>query len=145
MKLLCFQTKLWILKCEFEVNTSEEWRVGVRSLVHDTSGIEASVLELQNRDHEEWQTSQLFTWTYTNQTSCNIFGEWTKHMQTHIHKTHHGLDLGETIAFPFIMFYVPSHGTNIQMSFCLGTPRLEFRNKLGLSQLWRPITLWTFN
>ncbi len=42
------------------------------------------------------------------------------------HKTHHGLDLGETTTFPLIVFYVLGHGANIQMSFC---PDLNMLNK----------------
>jgi hypothetical protein len=34
--------------------------------------------------------------------SESIFGAWTRHGHTRIHKTHHSSDLGETITFPFI-------------------------------------------
>jgi hypothetical protein len=67
---------------------------------------------------------QLLTWTYTNQItswlvhSWDTFGIQTNHMQTHIHKTHHGLDLGEATTFPIIVFSMLGHGTNTQMSFC---------------------------
>ncbi len=72
----------------------------------------------------------------------NIFGAWMNHEQTRIHKTHHGPDLREVTTFPFIVFFVLGHGACIQMSFCpktlkLGVPKFP---KLGLSQLWRPIT-----
>jgi len=42
--------------------------------------------------------------------------------QTQIHKTHHGLDLGEAITFPLIVYFVPGYGTSTQMSFCFETP-----------------------
>jgi hypothetical protein len=52
-------------------------------------------------------------------------------------------DLGEAITFPFIIYYVPLHEAHIQMAFCLGTPNLGVRKlpKLGLLQIWGPITL----
>jgi hypothetical protein len=84
--------------------------------------------------------SQLFTRTYTNQMTSwlvynwSTFGARTNHGQTQIHKIHHGLNLGEATTFPLIVFYVPGHEAYTQMSFCLKTP------KLGLPQLWRPIT-----
>jgi hypothetical protein len=48
-------------------------------------------------------------------------------------KIHHGLDLGEATTFPLIVFSMPSHGANIEMSFCPKTPKLiESRNlKIG--------------
>jgi len=64
------------------------------------------------------------------------------HEQIWPHKTHHSLDLGETTTFPLIVYFVPNHGTNTQMSFCqdfqMGVPKFP---KLWLLQLWRPITL----
>jgi hypothetical protein len=83
-------------------------------------------------------SNQSLTRTYTNQTtswlvhSWNIFGARISHGQTQTHKTHHGSNLGEAITFPFIVYSVPSHGTNTQMSFCLGTPKWELRNSLSL-------------
>jgi hypothetical protein len=70
---------------------------------------------------------------------CRItFGARTSHGQTRIHKIHHGLDLGEATTFPLIVYYAPFHDAHIQMAFCLGTSKLP---KLGLLQLWGPITL----
>ncbi len=90
----------------------------------------------------------LFMQTCTNQTiswlvrNYNTFGARTNHGQTRTHKIHHGPDLGEATTFPLIVYYVPSHETSTQMSFCpgthLGVPKFP---KLGLSQLWGPITL----
>jgi len=57
--------------------------------------------------------------------SCNIFSAWTTHEQTWIHKIHHGPNLGEATIFPLIVYFVHGHETNIQMSFCLGTPKWE--------------------
>jgi hypothetical protein len=44
------------------------------------------------------------------------------HKQTRTHKIQHGSNLGDATAFPFIVFYVPNHGANTQMSFCPETP-----------------------
>jgi hypothetical protein len=43
---------------------------------------------------------------------------------------------------PFIGFFMFGHGANTQMSFSSETPKLGVSKflKLGLSQLWRPIT-----
>jgi hypothetical protein len=68
--------------------------------------------------------------------SLSTFGARTNHKQTRTHKTHHNLELGEATTFPFIVFFVPNHGANTQMSFCPVIP------KLGLPQFWRPITLY---
>jgi hypothetical protein len=75
--------------------------------------------------------------------NCSSFGAWTNYKQTQIHKTHHGLDFGEATTFPLIVFYVPSHKTSTQMSFCLRIPKLGVSKfpKLGLSQFWKLITL----
>jgi hypothetical protein len=68
--------------------------------------------------------------------SLNTFGAQRNHGQTWTHKTHHDLELGEATTFPLIVFFVPSHGANTQMSFCPMIP------KLGLLQFRRPITLY---
>jgi hypothetical protein len=74
--------------------------------------------------------------------SWNTFNAWTNHGQTQIHKTHHGLNLGEAITFPLIIFFVPSHGANTQKSFCPRTLNLRVSKflKFRLPRLWRPIT-----
>jgi hypothetical protein len=60
--------------------------------------------------------------------SWSTFGTQTSHKQTHTHKTHHGLDLGEATTFPLIVFFVPNHEASTQMSFCFEIPKLESRN-----------------
>jgi hypothetical protein len=60
--------------------------------------------------------------------SWNNFNAQVRHEQTRIHKTHHNLDLGEATTFPLIKYFVPSHETSTQMSFCPKTPKLESRN-----------------
>jgi hypothetical protein len=74
--------------------------------------------------------------------SCSIFGARMSHEQTWIHKIQHGLDLGEATTFPLILFSRPNHQAYTQMSFCPETPKLRVSkfSKLGLPQLWRPIT-----
>jgi hypothetical protein len=52
--------------------------------------------------------------------------------QTRTHKTHHGPDLGEATTFPLIVYFVPSHETSTQMSFCPRIPKWESQN----SQSW---------
>jgi hypothetical protein len=74
--------------------------------------------------------------------SWNTFNAQMNHGQTKTHKTHHGPDLGGATTFSLIVYSVPNHRTNTQMSFCPETPKfgvLKFP-KLGLLQLWRPIT-----
>ncbi len=65
--------------------------------------------------------------------------EWI--MGIHGFTRHRGLDLGEAITFPLILFFVINHGGCIQMSFCLKTPKLGVSKfpKLGLPTLWRAI------
>ncbi len=63
--------------------------------------------------------------------NLNTFGARMSHGQTQIHKTHHGLDLREATTFPIIVYYVPFHGGHIQMAYCPGTPKWEFRNSLS--------------
>jgi hypothetical protein len=76
-------------------------------------------------------SNQSFTHTYINPTtswlmhSLSTFGVRMNHMQTRIHKTHHNLDLGETITFPLILYYVLGHKTGTQMTFCPRTPKWE--------------------
>jgi hypothetical protein len=77
--------------------------------------------------------------------SWSTFGARTNHAKTRIHKTHHNPDLGEATTFPFIIFSVFGHMAYVQMSFCLETPNSQLSkfskfSKLGLSQLWKPIT-----
>jgi len=104
-------------------------RVGARSLVHSTLGVEGRV-GAPRWDLDEWQAIHLFTQTSTNQTtSCLVhnwstFGAWTNHEQTRTHKIHHSLDLGEATIFPLIVFYVLHHRDNTQMSFCPETPEI---------------------
>ncbi len=56
--------------------------------------------------------------------NLSVFGVSTSHGQTQTHKTHHSPDVGETTTFPLIGYYMLSHGTNTQMSFCPETPKV---------------------
>jgi hypothetical protein len=49
--------------------------------------------------------------------SLSTFGVRTSHRPTWTHKIHHGLDLGEAITFPLVVYYVPLHKAHIQMAF----------------------------
>jgi hypothetical protein len=73
----------------------------------------------------------------------NTFDAWTNHGHTRTHKTHHDLDLGEAMTIPLIVFSVMSHRSYIQMSFCLGVPKLKVTKfpKLSLPELWKAIIL----
>ncbi len=78
----------------------------------------------------------------------SIFNARTNHEQIQTHKIHHGLDLGEAITFPLIVYSMPLHEAHIQMAFCSGTPTtlgsqmgVSKLSKLRLPQLWGPITL----
>ncbi len=90
----------------------------------------------------------LFSQTCTNQTTSRLVRSWstfgarTSHEQTRTHNIHHNPNLGEAATFSLILFSVHGHGTYTQMSFCPGIPKLGVPkfSKLGLPQLWRPIT-----
>jgi len=56
--------------------------------------------------------------------SWNTFGAQMSHEETQTHKTHHGPNLGEAITSPLIIFSMPGHGANAQMSFYLRIPKL---------------------
>jgi hypothetical protein len=107
------------------------------------------MLKFRDEDYDNWQTCQLFIWTYKNQTtswlvhSWNIFGARTSHGQTQTRKTHHGLNLRETTTFPFRVFFVLGHKAGTQMSSCPKTLKLKVSKfpKLGLLRFWRPIIL----
>jgi hypothetical protein len=45
------------------------------------------------------------------------------HEQPRTHRTHHGPNLGEATTFPLIVYYIPNHRINTQMSFCPSIPK----------------------
>jgi hypothetical protein len=88
---------------------------------------------------------QLFLHIYTNQTTSSLvhswstFGAWMSHGHTQTHKIHRGLDLGETITFPLIVFYmIFPWGLHPNVIFSR-IPKLRVL-KLGLLSLWMTIT-----
>jgi len=91
---------------------------------------------------------QLFTQTYTNQTTSwlvfgwGTFGARMSHMHTHTHETQHDSNLEEATTFFLRVLSMSGHGACTQISFCPMTPKLGILKfpKLGLLQLWRPIT-----
>jgi hypothetical protein len=113
-----------------KVTTTKGKGIGVRSLVHSTSGVKGRV------GAPGWGLRRLTNnlITHTNETtnwlvhSWTTFGAWINHEQTRTHKTHHGLDLGEATTFLLVVNSVLGHKTNTQMSFCPGTPTWESRN-----------------
>jgi hypothetical protein len=126
-----------------KAKTMEEKGVGVRSLAHNTLGVEGRVGVLG------WGLGRMINESiiYTKQTTSWLVRNWgisdarMNHGHTWIHKTHHGPDLGEAITFPLIVFFVINHESYIQMSFCFGTPKLGVLkfSKLGFPTLWRAI------
>jgi hypothetical protein len=118
-----------------KVKTTKGKGVGACSLAHSILGVKGCVGALG------WGlgrgTSKSLTQTCRNQTiswlmhSWSIFGAQTNHEQTQTHKTHHGPDFGEATTFPLKVFSMSSHEVSTQMSFCPGTPKLEFRNFLN--------------
>ncbi len=73
----------------------------------------------------------------------STFGARTSHGQTQTHKTHHSPNLGEATTFPLIIYYMALQEAHIQMAFLSRDSQmgnLKFP-KLGLPQLWSPITL----
>jgi len=92
---------------------------------------------------------QLFTRTYTNQTtswlvrSLNTFGACMNHGQTQTHKTYHSSDLGEATTFPlYTILCVWPRGQHpngiLSQDSKVRVPKFP---KLGFLQLWKPITL----
>jgi hypothetical protein len=65
--------------------------------------------------------------------SWKNFGAWMNYEHTQTHKTHHGLDLGETTTFPRITFFVAHHKGYTQMHFSqdsqIGNPTIP---KIGI-------------
>jgi hypothetical protein len=70
-----------------------------------------------NYSHRPAQTKQQVGWCMLKH-----FGAWTSHEQTRNHKTHHDSNLKEATTFPFIVFFMLSHGASTQMSFCHRIP-----------------------
>jgi hypothetical protein len=73
--------------------------------------------------------------------SSNTFGVRMSHRQIQTHKTHHSPNLEEATTFPLIVYSMPGHETNTQMSFCLGTPKWESQ----ILTTWTPTTLEVHN
>ncbi len=55
------------------------------------------------------------------------FGARTHHGQTRTPKTHHSQDLGEATTFHLIVYFVPGHRADTQMSFVPGLPNGSFK------------------
>jgi hypothetical protein len=126
-----------------KVMRTEGKGIRVRSLACSTSGEERHV-EALGWDYKEWQAIQLFTRTYTNQTSWlmqswNTDEPWTNtnsqnSPQLGLRGSHH--------LPPYSVLYVwpwDQH-PNVILSQDSQTGVLKFP-KLGLLRLWGPITL----
>ncbi len=116
-----------------KVKIVEGKRVELCSLTHSTSGVGGHDGTLR-WDQDKRQVIQLFTRTYTNQTtswlvhSRSTFITQTHHGQTRTHKIHHCSNLGEATTFSFIVLSMHGHRTNTQMSFCFRIPKWKSRN-----------------
>jgi hypothetical protein len=108
----------------------KEKGIGACSLARSTSGVEGHA-GAPRSGLGRLTSNQLLTRTFTNQTTSwlirnsNIFGAQTNHEQIWTHKTHHGLDLGEAIAFPLTLYFMSGYRNNTHMSFCPETLRWE--------------------
>jgi len=75
--------------------------------------------------------------------SWSIFSARMNHRDTQTHKTHHGLDLGEAITFPLIVFFVTHRRGYTQMVFFSRFSSRSFTIlELGLPALWMPIIFY---
>jgi hypothetical protein len=107
------------------------------------------MLELWDGDYAKWQASQLFTWTYVNQTTSwlmqnwNTFNAWMSQGHTWTHKIHHNPNLGEATTFPLILFSMISHKGYPNVIFSK-TPKLGVLKfpKLWLPTFWKATTSW---
>jgi hypothetical protein len=101
--------------------------VGACSLACNTLGVEGRAEAPKSRLGRLTKNSITNTDLHNQTTnwlvrSLGIFGAHMSHEQTQTHKIHRGPNLQEATTFPLIVYYVPGHVTNTQMSFCLGTP-----------------------
>jgi hypothetical protein len=123
------------LKEEFQVeDNGKKEGVGARSLTRSTRGVCWSS-RIRTRKSDKPYSLTRTCIKPTTKWLVHILehlGVRTSHEQFWTHKTHHGSDLREATTFPHIIFSTPLHGTCIQMAFCPGTPKEEFRNYFGL-------------
>ncbi len=112
---LCTPTLLERLKCEFKSeNNRRKKKVGVHSLICNTSGVEGCV-GAQGWGLR-WMTSGSIIHTNLHKPNNWLVNSWlvhfdaqTNHMHPHTHKTHHGPNLGEATTFPLIVFSTINH------------------------------------
>ncbi len=102
-----------------------------------------------------WDQEELTSFTHSHEPAHNphkVVSAQLEHLwcqdeprTTRTHQIHHGLELREVTTFPFIGYYVDGHGAYIQMVFFSWDSRVGLlkQRRLGLSQLWSPITLRT--
>jgi hypothetical protein len=122
--------------------------IRIHSLIRNTSGVEGHVGTLG------WGLGRAPSGSIIHMNlhkpNNKLVNVWLKHFwcmdepwEYMNSQTHHGLDLMETTTFfPLIVFSMINHEGYIQMSFCLGTPKLGIPKfpKLKLPTLWRAIT-----
>jgi len=138
----CFFTYIDVLPSSL-IDQMWVWGENNRKVNNWARSLACSTLEVEGRagapgwDQKEWQAithshgltqNQITSWLVHNWSN---FGARTSHEQIRTHKTHHGPNLGEANTFPLIVYFVPGHGTNTQMSFCPGTPKWESWNPLN--------------
>jgi hypothetical protein len=114
-----------------KVKTMEGEGVGVRSLVHNTLGVEGHARALG------WGLGRLTSKSITNmdlhQLNNKLFSAQLEHFMC-MDEPWANTDsqdspwpgFEEATTFPLIVFFVPGHEANTQMLFCPGTPKWEF-------------------
>jgi hypothetical protein len=109
--------------CGSNGKTMEEKKIGIYFLARSILGVEGRVRALG------WGLGRVISGSIIHidlhkpniswlVCSWSIFGVWTSHGHTWIHKIHHSLDLGEVTTFPLIVLFVLGHEVCTQMSFC---------------------------
>jgi hypothetical protein len=98
-------------------------------------------LELRDGDYNEWQGSQLFTWTCTNQTTnwlvrtWSTFGAHMNHKHTRIHKIHHNVDSVVSFLEYFLWLTTGLH-PNVILSYDSPVESLKIL-KIGTFATWK--------
>jgi hypothetical protein len=127
-----------------KMKTLEGKGVGVCSLARNTSGVEG------HAEASGWGLGRLKSKSIIHmdlhKPNNKLVNAKLKHFwcmneprQTWIHKTHHGLDLGEATTFPLIVIFVPGHMAITQMSFCSEIPKIGTLATLEAHNfVWKP-------
>jgi hypothetical protein len=124
------------LKCESQTENNE--RVKSRGTFPGSQhfgGVEG-VLKIQDGIRKSWQASLTHTDLHKTNIrwlvhSWNTFGARTSHRQHEHTRLTTVRTWGKPPPSPLIIYSIPLHGAHIQMAFCPGIPKWEFRNRQG--------------